>query len=571
VAAPDTSARPDDSAPPDRSACTAALADVALFADLPASSLEMLSAACSLDRVPAGTTIVREGEPGDEFFVVASGLFDVVTGTTGEEHRIRQLRAGAPFGELALLSGIARTASVRAVRDSVVWRITRAAFTALVDNDLSFARAMNAALTRMVIETDTRIDPPARPPTVIAIVAGHADAPVAPVLAAFSASLGDSAVFEPGEQPRDTWGPAVDALERAHGIVLLHASFPDDEWFDFCVRESDRVVVVVDAANGNASSFGDFSPDLVCWGSPSRPTLTRLLADLHPRAHHIVASNERDAALGRAARRVASRSMGIVLSGGGARGLAHIGVLRELEARGIAIDRYGGTSMGALIGALAARGLPLDHLAASLRRELVDRKPFSDFGVPKFGLIRAQRARAMLERFFASTRIEELPRDFFCISADLVAAETVVHRRGDLVSAVGASMSLPGLAPPVKVGDQILVDGGVLDNLPVTTMAAAGDGPVIAVDVLARGAPGAGRPGRSERLPTIVETLARSATLSSRRDAENQRSFAALTIVPDLAGIGLLDFAKFGQSVDAGKRAAQAALRANVHVVDLTK
>ena len=117
----------------------------------------------------------------------------------------------------------------------------------------------------------------------------------------------------------------------------------------------------------------------------------------------------------------------------------------------------------------------------------------------------------MLDRLLGPGNIEELAHDFFCVSADLVAAEPVIHRSGSLVMAVGASMSLPGLAPPLRDGARILVDGGVLDNLPIETMLRAESGPLIAVDVMGRGVPGAGRTNRNgEQLPTLLETVARA-------------------------------------------------------------
>jgi len=245
-------------------------------------------------------------------------------------------------------------------------------------------------------------------------------------------------------------------------------------------------------------------------------------------------------------------------------------VLQALADAGVTIDRFAGVSMGSLVGALAARQLSPAQISLSLRRELVDRKPFSDYGLPRVSLIRANRARAMLERLFGAAQIEELPHDYFCVSADLVAAEPVVHRSGSLVIAVGASMSLPGLAPPLRDGPRILVDGGVLDNLPVETMIRAEGGPVIAVDVMGRGMPGARRSKRNdEGLPNLLETVARSTTLASRGRAEAQRDLATVTIIPELRDIGLLDFARFDDVVTAGRRAAEAALvdaRALLHV-----
>ena len=204
------------------------------------------------------------------------------------------------------------------------------------------------------------------------------------------------------------------------------------------------------------------------------------------------------------------RSPGVVLSGGGARGLAHIGVLDVLIDADVKVDRVGGTSIGALVGSLIASGREPRDVTRVCRAELVERHPFRDYTMPRTSLIRARRAAAMLERLFGDAHLEDLALDNFCVSADLSTAEIVVHRRGAVVDAVGASMSLPGLAPPVRRDGRLLVDGGVLNNLPVDVMAATGEGPVIAVDVMAR------LPvGSSGRLPSIIETLARASVLGA--------------------------------------------------------
>src|SRR5262249_46485566 len=138
------------------------------------------------------------------------------------------------------------------------------------------------------------------------------------------------------------------------------------------------------------------------------------------RARHLVERETDRDALDRVIRRVTGKSIGVVLSGGGARGAAHIGVLQALDEAGVVVDRFGGTSMGALVGAVAAQGRAPTAVKSLLRRELVERKPFADYAIPRVALIRASRARSMLERLFGSQTIEELSRDFFCVSADLV-------------------------------------------------------------------------------------------------------------------------------------------------------
>ena len=278
---------------------------------------------------------------------------------------------------------------------------------------------------------------------------------------------------------------------------------------------------------------------------------------LEARARHVALGQAGfDAAIARVARRMTGRSVGLVLSGGGARALAHIGVIEELRAAGIEIDRVGGTSMGAFLGALLAMGHDPEEIEARCYEEWVRRSPLTDYRLPRVSLLRGNRARAMLDRTLPGN-IEALPLDFFCVTCDLVAGDLVVHRRGSLAKAVGASVSIPGLVPPMSRHGRLLVDGGVLNNLPVDVMAPAHEGPIIAVDVTARVAP----PSDEDTVPGLHETLVRTLTLGSIDTTAAARRHADLVIRPADQGAGILEFHQIDRLRAEGRRAARAALR----------
>jgi NTE family protein len=270
------------------------------------------------------------------------------------------------------------------------------------------------------------------------------------------------------------------------------------------------------------------------------------------------------------ARRLAGRSVGIVLSGGGARALSHIGVLEELEAGGLTIDRVAGVSMGAFIGGMFAMGMNGDEIDARCYEEWIRRRPLGDYTVPRHGLIRGDRARAMLERTFGEVSIEELPRSFFSGATELRSGELVVHRWGKLWDAVATSFAIPVLAPAQVRGERILVDGSLVDNLPVEEMTALGEGPVIAVDVKATverppkagaGTAESGGSGRRElRVPSLGEALMRVLLLGSANTSQSARRHADWTITPRNEGVGLLEFHQLDQAREAGRAAAREAL-----------
>jgi NTE family protein len=196
------------------------------------------------------------------------------------------------------------------------------------------------------------------------------------------------------------------------------------------------------------------------------------------------------------------------------------------------------------------------------RTEVAQKAPFSDYTLPRYALIRARRAESMLRRLFGDVAVEELPRPLFTVSADLLSGQMVVNRDGPLVEAVGASMAIPGLAPPIPHRAQLLIDGGVLNNLPIDLMVADEPGPVVAVDVMRRNALGELKSSARASLPTILETLSRATVLGSVERAETNRGLARIVITPQVQDIALRDFRGLDRAVDAGRRAAEEALAA---------
>jgi NTE family protein/lysophospholipid hydrolase len=199
------------------------------------------------------------------------------------------------------------------------------------------------------------------------------------------------------------------------------------------------------------------------------------------------AGRQRDYA--RLARFLSSRAVGVVLGGGGARGFSHLGVLRALEENGIPIDLLGGNSMGALIGAQYACGLPIDEIRTRTQRfALGGERPT----LPLISLLSGKRLARDLQHMFGDMRIEQLWRPFFASACNLSQACTTVQDSGLLWRAVLASNSPAGLLPPVLFNGDLLVDGAILDNVPVNAMRGRlgtpleqrrGNGCIIAVDV----------------------------------------------------------------------------------------
>lgn len=534
------------------------LTDAPLLGTLGLNVQGELLAAAEPILLPAQEWLFHEGDAADSLFFVVSGRLRVVVERGGEAKVARVVGPGAAIGELAVLTGASRSASVQAIRDSELLEIQSERFLELLEGDPELSIGLIGSLARQLQQSGGLSEPNA-PPTVftVAPVQGtEAGAFWNELQRAFRMLGPTAALVRPDDN--DEWSRRLAELEARHAQVLMLALPDDADWRSFCLRQADCTLLVT-AGMPPKDIEAPAGCDVAFLGAPERQTIAAWRAAARPRAHHVLLPDD-DLASGRVARRLAGRSLGLVLSGGGARAFAHLGVLEVLEEAGLAVDRVGGTSMGALVAAMVACGWTTEHMLEVCRNEVMRKAPFSDYTLPRHSLIRARRAEAMLRRVFGDASIEELARPLFTVSADLLSARMVVHREGPLVEAVGSSMAIPGLAPPVSYRTQLLIDGGVLNNLPIDLMVADEPGPVIAVDVMRRIDLDELKANARTSLPTILETLSRATVLGSVERAEANRALARIVISPDVQEIALRDFRHLDRAVEAGRRAAEEAL-----------
>lgn len=564
------------------------LAGVGIFASLDGQALQALTSLVRRHHLRAGEWLFEEGDIGDALYIVAAGSVEALKDGMG----VAILSRGEVLGELALLTGQPRSASVRARRDAELLMLTRGAFERVLDDHPEVARALLAALGEQVQRSRVTVQErrtPAAGAVTYAVLSSSRHDVARSLASALCAELGAGGrvglVEGPCADTRDDAG-LLERLERENDHVVLVADPADGgAWRDFVVRHADRIVLVADTTRHPRAALEPrlHGCDLVVCG-PVAPGRVRAWEQATaPRARHLIPDGHgADEAIARCARRLSGRAVGLLLSGGGARALAHIGVFEALADAGIVVDRIGGTSFGAFVGALLADGRPLAEIDAIFFDEWVRRRPVSDYTVPRVALTRGERARAMAERVLPGA-IEDLPIDFFCTSADLLTGALVVHREGPLAHAVRASAAVPGLIPPVAADGHLLVDGGVVNNLPIDEMLRLGEGPIIAVDVSARlevpamasngngnGTAGSWRssrwlmgpgPHRGDPLPGIGETLTSGLLLGSVRALEESRAKADLLIRPDPVGVGRFEFHQMDLAVEAGRAAAVAALQ----------
>ena len=242
--------------------------------------------------------------------------------------------------------------------------------------------------------------------------------------------------------------------------------------------------------------------------------------------------------------------IGLALGGGAARGFAHIGVIKVLEAQGLAPDIVVGTSAGAVVGALYASGssgFDLQKIAFKLEESKI-----SDWSMPDRGVFKGEALQQFVNNAVAQRSIENLKKPFGVVATDLRSGEGILFRTGNTGMAVRASATVPGVFQPVSISGHEYVDGGLSSLIPVRSARQMGANVVIAVDISAR--------PDNRTVRGTLDILLQTFTIMGQNLARFELKEADVVIRPQVGGIGPTDFQARHDSILEGEKAAQAAL-----------
>ena len=574
-----------------------ALADLPPLEVLDAETLKALQSELSWINLPGGRALFDEGEPADALYIVVSGILGVVV-TTPErgQHLVASIRSGETVGEMSLITGEPHSATIVALRDSELVVMQKEIFDRLIAQQPKFLVWLNRLLVDRLHRTTLKTTA-AAPNAAVAVVPIDRSVPMEELMGALIDRLkragkrvhrfGDDMANQPIE-----W---FDEIEQSHDLVLYQAGPAEpelDSWSRFCLRQADRIMLVGRPLSripdplpvAPTDKGGRVLPIELVLIEPDRagrhahPPLgpERFTAIHHIRLHE-------DGDIKRLARHMGGIAVGLVLAGGASRGFAHIGAIRALREAGVPIDRVGGTSMGAIVGACVAADWDDDEIAERMHGAFVRNNPLDDYNMPWVALFRGKSVDRLLQAYFGETLIEALWRPFYAVSTNLTRGGMCVHRKGMLWQALRASVAIPGVLPPVLHDGEVLVDGGVIDNFPVDVMAAERKGPIIGIDVAGDRAltPGSEVPLNrhgmigwlrpdTRPLPGIVSILMRAGTVSSQLQTSLAKSQTTLLIEPALSEVALLDWHSFDRAVEAGYRQTRKVLeRADLHALGL--
>ncbi|MFW6126306.1 MAG: patatin-like phospholipase family protein [Chloroflexota bacterium] len=259
------------------------------------------------------------------------------------------------------------------------------------------------------------------------------------------------------------------------------------------------------------------------------------------------------------------KKIGLALGGGAARGMAHIGVIKVLEEKGIVPHFIAGTSIGSIIGAIYARELRADLLqehAAEWSRWRIAQ--LLDPILPRIGLIKGKKVEAVLDSYLGRLTFDDLKVPFACVAVDVDTGEEVLFKEGLVANAVRASISIPGVFVPVEWQGRLLIDGGVVNPVPVSTVREMGANYVIAVNVLPRPAGRVLEPCNEAdpRNLSIHAILMQTVNIASNIISRNALQGADLVIEPDVSHVSATDFHLAAEMIPPGRLAAEESLAA---------
>lgn len=539
------------------------LSNIPFFSSLSPKALAAISAKLKYVQLEHDEVVFVEGSPADSMYLMESGQVKVSTGTGPQEKVINYLGPGNFFGEMALLLNQRRSATVTVTIDVDLWVLYKTDMDELLSEFPEIALNLTRELSRRLSDVMTEVrkrpgyslvsvfgEQPWRLAQKIQMVTGQRVAlfnatgqPISQQIIAEYHSQ-DLAIVEPKQNLSeddltDTLGVLVDGYHWVLTALSTHYSEIGSKAVDL----SKATVLLNESPQDWIQSYSD-GPIFEC-------------------------DVTNDAAVGRTARQITHRVVGLALSSGGARGIAHIGVLKVLEAANIPVDMIAGTSAGSLFGGLYACGKSVDEVA-DFAKNLVNLKALKSglwdpkFNLPWDGLIKGNATLKFLAKQFNGLTFADTKIPFYVVAADVLTGEEVVFEKNSVAEAVRASIGMIGIFSPYRLNGHYLIDGGAVNPVPATVLAEKGANIIIASSVIpsieeerSRGRQAQGqRANNQQRQPNFLGVLTSMMGIMEREIVRTRMSPVDVLIRPRVEVYTAMDYDKATEFIKLGEEAA---------------
>jgi NTE family protein len=576
------------------------------FFGLAENDVAQVTSAFEQVKLDGSSWLFRQGDAGDGLYILVRGRLQVWIESPGLDSRPRfvgEIMPGETVGEISLLTGQTRTASIRAARDSFLIKLDRDNFNRVIEAHPKMAVHMAGNIAERLHDRTSgqksarrRVrnlcllpldDRPELQNLCGDLVAQMKQSDrVLVVDPSRLAQAGLSAQLADDNDIPESLSSWLDEQEDHYDYVLYQCQASADTWTRLALRQADLVIRLADSSTEpglrelEATLRLDGDADhrlskqaLILWHPGSSREISgtaRWLAERKVDYHlHVRDGNAQD--IGRLSRTLTGRAVGLVLGAGAARGFAHIGVYKALSEAGLDIDWIGGASIGAIFGAAIAKDWTPEELDQRAYQAFVIGKPFSNYTLPLVSLLSGKRMMRLIRQMLPGN-IEDLAVPFYCNSSSLDTGAINVHREGSIALALQASAAMPGALPPAVVDRHLSVDGAVLNGLPVDIMRRFPVSDIIAVDLSSHKVyeldyeelPSAWqlfrsrylRFGRRYKAPGLIPLLLKSTEIGSMGRVRQQGQDADLLINPDVKRFGLTNVKAFRSIVQVGYECA---------------
>jgi NTE family protein len=582
-----------------------------LFGDMSPEDWKKLEGYLEPFNLPSGYYLFRQGDLGDAMYIVVSGRLQVRVESDRQVNVVNEIGRGETVGEMAIITGENRSASILAIRDCHLYRISKESFyrffTAFPAIGLNLSRLLIERLRQKVSPRNLRgISNVAIVPlnrgidmerfveslkqtftgkgkTVKVLDSAYVD----DMLGAGAAQV--SLLEEEANNRVTAW---LESVEQQNNYVFYLPDEAADEWTRRCIRQADEILLVADAM---ASPGLTRLETTLLSGEQRLTTARQTLVLMHPAGLEFISGTSKwlknrnvgyfmhiraDKSahdFGRLERYLTDEMIGLVLAGGGAKGFAHIGVWRALQEMNIPVDMIGGTSMGAMMGGIMAFDWDYQKIYDTCR-EIAYSPLKSDFSIlPIVSLFKGKVLDRVLQRHYLDHEIEDCPFSFYCVSSNMTLAKPQIHTRGNMFHAIRASGAIPAVVPPVVDGNSLLIDGGIFNNFPTDVMVGNGARFIIGVDFLvdqSRGVTYNQVPSNwrvlmrrwlggndRHRYPTMLGTIIESTTLYSAYTQKQNSDKTDIYINPDVSNFSMLEWKAYDKIVQKGYEEAKRILQ----------
>ena len=590
-----------------------------LFGSLDEAALRDIAADARPVQLMGGMQLIEQGDSADSFYLVMGGrIRTFVTQDDGYERQTGEIGRGELIGETAILTGEPQPLSARAIRDTNLLQFSKETFYRLAESnpEMVLLFSKNIAIRYQREVSGANVASAISNITIIPAGHGVSISEFTKRLITSLSQIGSTLHLDVNSTEQALSQGSTDGSEDERILRWLHeqetkfqfviyeSTLENSSWSRRCTRQADLILSIGTA--GSAPGLNSIEKEIASQQNNQAMMARQELVLIHPNRnklpsgtinwldnrslddnHHVVIDSTDD--YKRLCRFLTGNAISLVLGGGGARGCAHIGLIRAMLELNIPIDAIGGTSIGSIIASAYALGFNSDEMLANIDNIARESNPIKDLTFPIVSLMTGGKLNKSLQKMYGDVQIEDLWVKYFAVSANMTRAQTEVHVRGPVWKSVRMSMSIPGQIPPVVFNGELHVDGGVLNNLPVDVMREICDGIIIANNVSPRIELNTNDVSenthsgwfymlnalnpftKKTEMPGIFNTLVRSGMLSSIKATNVTKAMANIYMSPPIDNFQLLDFGSSREIEEVGYQYALDIMNEQINNNDLLK